>query len=156
MAITKELFGTLPNGQDITAYLLDNGNGVSARILNYGGTEKQIFISRIIAEKLYRIRPWQTLKPICQHSEQLLQPLKQCTKTYINILSCGLQCLMYIQLNPLPNYIVINVFYNNSFTFATPFLITIIKSYHCCNCLFNGVISFRSKFSIRNSFHNLH
>ena len=37
MAITKELFGTLPNGQDITAYLLDNGNGVSARILNYGG-----------------------------------------------------------------------------------------------------------------------
>lgn len=35
MAITKELFGTLPNGQDITAYLLDNGNGVSVRILNY-------------------------------------------------------------------------------------------------------------------------
>ena len=32
MAITKELFGTLTNGQDITAYLLDNGNGVSARI----------------------------------------------------------------------------------------------------------------------------
>ena len=37
MAITKELFGTLTNGQDITAYLIDNGNGVSAKILNYGG-----------------------------------------------------------------------------------------------------------------------
>ena len=49
-----------------------------------------------------------------------------------------------------------NVFYNNSFIFATPFLITIIKSYHCCNSLFNGVVAFRSKFSIRNSFHNLH
>ena len=44
MAITKELFGTLPNGQDITAYLLDNGNGVSARILNYGGIVRNLYV----------------------------------------------------------------------------------------------------------------
>ena len=44
MAITKELFGTLTNGQDITAYLLDNGNGVSARILNYGGIVRNLYV----------------------------------------------------------------------------------------------------------------
>ena len=44
MAITKELFGTLPNGQDITAYLIDNGNGVSARILNYGGIVRNLYV----------------------------------------------------------------------------------------------------------------
>ena len=43
MTITKELFGTLTNGQDITAYLLDNGNGVSARILNYGGIVRNLY-----------------------------------------------------------------------------------------------------------------
>lgn len=44
MAITKELFGTLTNGQDITAYLLDNGNGVSAKILNYGGIVRNLYV----------------------------------------------------------------------------------------------------------------
>ena len=51
MAITKELFGTLPNGQDITAYLLDNGNGVSARILNYGGIIRSMVVPSLRMEE---------------------------------------------------------------------------------------------------------
>ena len=51
MAITKELFGTLTNGQDITAYLLDNGNGVSARILNYGGIVRNLYVEEDVYKR---------------------------------------------------------------------------------------------------------
>ena len=36
MAIRKEVFGVLPNGQDVTEYVLTNSRGTEARILDYG------------------------------------------------------------------------------------------------------------------------
>lgn len=38
MNIEKKLFGTLADGREVYAYTLKNANGMSAKILNYGGT----------------------------------------------------------------------------------------------------------------------
>lgn len=45
MAITKELFGTLKNGENVFAYTLDNGKGVKAVILTYGGIVKNLYVN---------------------------------------------------------------------------------------------------------------
>jgi len=38
MSITKETFGKMPDGQEITLYTLTNPNGIKAKIMNYGAT----------------------------------------------------------------------------------------------------------------------
>lgn len=38
MSIERSLFGTLEDGREVYAYTLKNANGLSAKILNYGGT----------------------------------------------------------------------------------------------------------------------
>lgn len=45
MSIEKEIFGKLPNGEEVNAYVLDGGNGVSARILNYGGIVRNLYVN---------------------------------------------------------------------------------------------------------------
>lgn len=44
MAIKREVYGTMPTGEAVYIYTLDNGNGLSAEILNYGGIIKSLFV----------------------------------------------------------------------------------------------------------------
>jgi len=44
MAIKKEAYGTMPTGEAVYLYTLDNGNGVTAEILNYGGIVKSLYV----------------------------------------------------------------------------------------------------------------
>ena len=43
MKITSKPYGTLPNGEVVTQYTLENDNGLSASILNYGGVITHLF-----------------------------------------------------------------------------------------------------------------
>jgi aldose 1-epimerase len=45
MAITKSIYGKTPNGEEVYSYTLDNGNGVSAEILTYGGIVKNLYVA---------------------------------------------------------------------------------------------------------------
>lgn len=45
MAITKELYGTISNGEEVYAYTLDNKKGLSAEILTYGGIIKNLYVT---------------------------------------------------------------------------------------------------------------
>lgn len=45
MAITKSLYGKLLNGAEVYAYTLDNGLGLSAEILTYGGIVKSLYVT---------------------------------------------------------------------------------------------------------------
>ena len=45
MAITKRLYGTMPTGEEIYAYTLDNGKGVSAEIINYGAIITKLLVT---------------------------------------------------------------------------------------------------------------
>ncbi len=45
MAITKELFGTLKNGENVYAYTLDNQKALKTTILTYGGIIKNLFVN---------------------------------------------------------------------------------------------------------------
>src|ERR1051325_8984924 len=38
MPVSKQLFGTMPDGREVDCYTLSNANGISAHILTYGGT----------------------------------------------------------------------------------------------------------------------
>lgn len=44
MAITSKDFGVLPDGGNVTSYTLDNGAGLRAEILNYGGIIKNLYV----------------------------------------------------------------------------------------------------------------
>lgn len=44
MAVTKNSFGTLPSGEEVFAYTLDNGS-ISAEILTYGGIVKNLYVN---------------------------------------------------------------------------------------------------------------
>jgi aldose 1-epimerase len=43
MDITKDFFGTTPDGQDVHVYTLTNKNGMKARVLDYGGMITQLW-----------------------------------------------------------------------------------------------------------------
>ena len=45
MAITKSLFGTMPSGEKVYCYTLDNGLGLSAEILSLGGIIKNLYVT---------------------------------------------------------------------------------------------------------------
>lgn len=45
MSIVKTEFGTMPSGEKVYSYLLDNGMGLSAEILNYGGIIKNLYVT---------------------------------------------------------------------------------------------------------------
>lgn len=45
MSITKSLYGTLKSGEEVYVYTLDNGRGVSAQILTYGGIIKNLYVT---------------------------------------------------------------------------------------------------------------
>ena len=45
MSIEKNLFGTLAGGREVYAYTLKNANGMSAKILNYGGTVVELNVA---------------------------------------------------------------------------------------------------------------
>ncbi len=45
MAITKKLYGTLKDGAEVFVYTLDNGKGLSAEILTYGGIIKNLYVT---------------------------------------------------------------------------------------------------------------
>ncbi len=45
MSITKTEFGTMPSSEKVYSYLLDNGQGLSAEILNYGGIIKNLYVT---------------------------------------------------------------------------------------------------------------
>lgn len=45
MSITKKLYGTMPDGTEIFAYTLDNGKGVAAEIINYGGIVTKLLVA---------------------------------------------------------------------------------------------------------------
>lgn len=44
MSITTKLFGTLPDGRNVTSYLLENKSGVKAEILDYGCIIRRIIV----------------------------------------------------------------------------------------------------------------
>ncbi len=44
MAIKKELFGVLPNGTEIFRYVMQNKNGMTVSILNYGAIIQQLIV----------------------------------------------------------------------------------------------------------------
>ncbi len=44
MAITKELFGTMPDGSEVYAFTLENKNGMKARLINYGATLVNLYV----------------------------------------------------------------------------------------------------------------
>jgi len=44
MAITKSLFGTMPDGERVYSYLLDNENGLSAEIISLGGIIRRLCV----------------------------------------------------------------------------------------------------------------
>lgn len=45
MSVTKRLYGTLPNGDEVYAYTLNNDRGVSVEILNYGGIVTKLLVN---------------------------------------------------------------------------------------------------------------
>ena len=45
MSITKTEFGTMPSGEKVYSYLLDNGQGLSAEILNYGVIINNLYVT---------------------------------------------------------------------------------------------------------------
>lgn len=45
MAIIKSLYGKTPSGKEVYVYALDNGKGVSAEILTYGGIIKNLYVT---------------------------------------------------------------------------------------------------------------
>ncbi len=45
MSVTKSLFGTLKTGEEVYVYTLDNGKGVSAKILTYGGIVRNLYVT---------------------------------------------------------------------------------------------------------------
>lgn len=45
MSITKKPYGTMPDGTAIFAYTLDNGKGVAAEIINYGGIVTKLLVA---------------------------------------------------------------------------------------------------------------
>ncbi len=45
MSVTKRLYGTMASGEDIYAYTLDNGRGVSAEIISYGGIVTKLLVN---------------------------------------------------------------------------------------------------------------
>ena len=45
MAVTKTLFGTMPDGEKVFSYLLDNEKGVSAEILSLGGIIRRLCVA---------------------------------------------------------------------------------------------------------------
>lgn len=45
MSVTKTSFGTDLNGEKVYSYLLDNGSGLGAEILNYGGIIKNLYVN---------------------------------------------------------------------------------------------------------------
>ena len=45
MSITKKEFGKLANGEKVYSYTLDNGKGLSAEILNYGGVVRTLCVT---------------------------------------------------------------------------------------------------------------
>lgn len=45
MSITKTNFGKTPDGAKVYLYLLDNGKGLSAEIINYGGIIKNLYVT---------------------------------------------------------------------------------------------------------------
>ncbi|MCH5212177.1 MAG: galactose mutarotase [Oscillospiraceae bacterium] len=44
MSVTKALYGKMPDGRDIYAYTLNNGRGVIAEIINYGGIITKLLV----------------------------------------------------------------------------------------------------------------
>jgi len=44
MSISKKLFGKLPDGADVYAYVLENGTRTSVQILNYGGIISNLWV----------------------------------------------------------------------------------------------------------------
>ena len=45
VSVTKNSFGKMPDGQEVYVYLLDNGNGLSAEIITYGGIVKNLYVN---------------------------------------------------------------------------------------------------------------
>lgn len=45
MSISKRLFGTTKKGEQVFAYTIDNGKGLSAEILSYGGVVRRLFVN---------------------------------------------------------------------------------------------------------------
>ncbi len=45
MAITRNIFGQTPDGQTVYSYILDNGRGLKAEILTYGGIVKSLWVN---------------------------------------------------------------------------------------------------------------
>lgn len=45
MAITKKMYGTTPDGESVYEYTLDNNNGMSVVIINYGGIITNLYVT---------------------------------------------------------------------------------------------------------------
>ncbi len=45
MSITKNIFGKMSDGQEVYVYSLDNGRGLSAEIITYGGIVKNLYVN---------------------------------------------------------------------------------------------------------------
>ncbi len=44
MAVTKRLYGTMPDGESVFAYTIDNGKGIEAEVINYGGIVTKLLV----------------------------------------------------------------------------------------------------------------
>lgn len=47
MSITAKSFGRTPEGEEVTNFIMDNGLGLKAEILNYGGIVKNLFVNGV-------------------------------------------------------------------------------------------------------------
>ena len=65
--INKEPFGTLPTGQTVSIYTLENKNGVAIKVIDYGVTlvsvkiptgngQEEIVLGKKLKKNMYRVR----------------------------------------------------------------------------------------------------
>lgn len=62
MGITKEKYGTTPRGEIVYQYKIDNGNGLRAYILNYGGIITNLFVKDRTGKEVDVVLGWDKLE----------------------------------------------------------------------------------------------
>lgn len=66
MGVTKETYGTMPDGQTVYQYKIDNGNGLQACILNYGGIITKLIVKDRAGKETDVVLGWDSLEDYLQ------------------------------------------------------------------------------------------
>ena len=59
--ITSKIFGRLPDGRDVYEYTLSNQNGMTAKILDFGGTVRELTVPSVEGKPLDVVQGFETL-----------------------------------------------------------------------------------------------